>query len=147
MYCQLLPCHMATNDDPPADPVESLDDDTVAALHEVELGVEWLQRANGHLLEFHHATGHAMDHFYEAERGLRAAGHDGLADALRDRHLPAGVVDGDRWSYDVVEEFQTGVLADLLAFDEAARERLAGGLRHVAERRQERRWKDRANRE
>lgn len=138
---------MATNDDNSTDPVDTLDDETVAALHEVELGVEWLQRANGHLLEFHHATGHAMDHLYEGEQALRAAGHDELADALRDEHLPAGVVDGDRWSYDVVEEFQSGVLAALLAFEERARGTLSAGQRHVAERRQERRWKRRANEE
>jgi hypothetical protein len=121
------------------------DDLTVTACHEVELALEWLQRAQGHLLEFHHATGHAMDHLAEAERLLRACGETDLADELRDEHLPSGVVDGDRWSYDVVEEFQAGVLADVRSFERETRERLADGRRHPAERRQERAWKRRAD--
>jgi len=121
------------------------EDLAVTACHEVELGLEWLQRAQGHLLEFHHATGHAMDHLAEAERLLRACGETELANDLRDEHLPAGVVDGDRWSYDLVEEFQAGVLADVRGFERTARERLADGRRHPAERRQERAWKRRAD--
>ncbi len=118
---------------------------TTTAYHEVELALEWFQRAQGHLLEFHHAVGHAMDHLSEAERLMRACGHPDLADSLRDDHLPAGVVDDDRWSYDIVEEFQTGVLADVQSFEHTARTRLTDGTRHVAERRQEREWKERAD--
>jgi hypothetical protein len=115
------------------------------ACHEVELALEWLQRAQGHLLEFHHATGHAMDHLAEGERLLRACGQEDLADRVRDEHLPSGVVDGDRWSYDLVEEFQTGVLADVRAFERTTRDQLVDGQRHPAERRQERTWKRRAD--
>ncbi|AGN01880.1 hypothetical protein L593_09675 [Salinarchaeum sp. Harcht-Bsk1] len=121
----------------------TLDDETVTALHEVELGYEWLQRANGHLLQFHHATGHGMDHLAAAEEHLRAAGHADLANAIRDDLLPRGVVDDDRWSYDLVEEFQHGILTDVDAFEREARDELAAGDRHVAERLQERRWKER----
>jgi hypothetical protein len=119
----------------------------VEALHEVELGLEWLLRAQGHLVEFHHATGHAMDHLADAERLLRDGGHDDLADELRDHHLPQGVVDGDRWSYDVLEDFQDGVLAAVQAFETDAREQVGDGTRHLAERRQERSWKERSRRD
>jgi hypothetical protein len=122
-------------------------DATTTALHEVELALEWLQRAQGHLLEFHHATGHAMDHLADAERLLRDCGHTDLADRLRDTHLPSGVVDDDRWSYDIVEGFQSGILADVAAFERETRDRLTDGSRHVAERRQERDWKRRSNRD
>ncbi|WP_248516711.1 hypothetical protein [Salinarchaeum laminariae] len=121
----------------------SPEEGTVAALHEVELGCEWLQRANGHLLQFHHATGHGMDHLAAAEEHLRAAGHTELADAIRDGLLPRGVVDDERWSYDLVESFQNGLLADVSAFEREARDELAAGDRHVAERLQEQRWKER----
>lgn len=114
------------------------------ALHRVELGVEWLHRAHGDLVEFHHETGHAMDHFAEAEEFLRDSGHDGLADALRDRYLPRGVIDEERWSYDVLECFQDGFLAELTAFEKRARDDIADGRRHVSERTQERAWKGRA---
>jgi hypothetical protein len=115
------------------------------ALHSVTLGMEWLQRAHGHLLAFHHNVGHAMDHFAEAEGHLREAGHTDLADAIRTEYLPRGVVDEDRWSYDVVEDFEGGVLADMDAFETTVRKRLADGERHVAERAQERAWKARAD--
>jgi hypothetical protein len=121
------------------------------ALHEVELGVEQLHRAHGHLVSFHHSTGRAMDHLATAERRLREAGHERIANRLRDDHLPRGVLpacdDGaaGRWSYDVLETFQETFLEDLVAFGEEIHDRLADGRRHVAERQQEREWKQRAD--
>lgn len=118
-----------------------------AALHEVELGLEWLHRAHGHLVEFHHNTGHAMDHLSEAEVLLRAAGYVEFADALRDSYLPRGVIDEDRWSYDVLECFQEGFLDDISSFETSVREEIADGHRHVAERKQEADWKRRSREE
>lgn len=114
------------------------------ALHEVELATEWTQRAHGHLLAFHHAVGHGMDHLDSAEPKLRESGHERLADRLRDDLLPRGVTDDDRWSYDIVEAFQSAFLADVTAFGEDAHDRLADGQRHVAERSQETTWRSRA---
>ncbi|PSQ16251.1 hypothetical protein BRD00_11190 [Halobacteriales archaeon QS_8_69_26] len=131
-----------TNGPDPGD--DGITDRECEALHEVELGLEWLQRAQGHLLQFHHATGHAMDHLRAAEEILRECGHADLADDLRDRHLPRGVTEEDRWSYAVVEGFKDGVLDDVSTFEGRARDRIADGRRHVAERRQEREWRDRA---
>lgn len=115
-----------------------------AALHRAGLGIEWLRRAHGSLVEFHHATGHAMDHLYEAEKTLRECGHAELADKLRDDLLSKGAVD-DRWTYDLVESFDEGLLADATAIESGLRETLADGERHITERKQERRWKRRAN--
>jgi hypothetical protein len=129
--------------DEPAEGAE-LTDTEVEALHEVELGVEWLHRAHGKLLAFHHSTGHAMEHLAAAETLLRESGHDDIADDVRDRHLPRGVVDGDRWSYDVVESFQYGFMDDVTVFAERTRREVADGRSHVAERRQEREWKARS---
>ena len=121
-----------------------LDAEEREALHRVELGVEWLHRAHGDLVEFHHKTGHAMDHLADAEAQLRACGHTDLADALRDEYLPRGVIDEGRWSYDVLESYQDGFLSALTDFEERARGEIADGQRHVTERRQEREWKQRA---
>ncbi|MDF9744538.1 hypothetical protein [Natrinema salsiterrestre] len=138
-------------DDTPLDPdgesesVPALSDTECEALHEVELGLEWVQRAQGSLLEFHHATGHGMDHLYRAKELLRATGHDDLADAIRTELLPQGVVDEDRWSYDVLENFQDGLLAETRSLERRVRRDLADGERHVRERRQEREWKHRAD--
>ncbi|WP_135820469.1 hypothetical protein [Halostella litorea] len=116
-----------------------------AAAHEVELALEWLQRARGRFVEFHHATGHALDHLDDAEAALRDCGYDDLADEVRDEHLPRGVFE-DRWTYDLLEEYEGAFLAPYEDFEERARERLAGGVRHVRERRQEAEWKERADR-
>jgi len=124
-------------------PNADLTDEEITALHEVELGVEWLHRAHGHLVQFHHATGHAMDHLAEAEEALREAGYDELADRLRDDLLPRGVV-GDTWSYGVLEAFQDEPMAAVESFGADARDEVADGERHVAERRQEREWKGRS---
>ncbi len=139
---------MTTNDPPTeteTEPVASLSETECNALHEVELGLEWIQRAHGSLLEFHHATGHGMDHLREAEILLRATGHDELADTIRDELLPHGVVDEHRWSYDVLENYQETLLAESRAVERRVRRELADGERHVRERRQERAWKERAN--
>ncbi|WP_265108689.1 hypothetical protein [Halosolutus halophilus] len=138
---------MATDDSPAeSEPDPTLTETELEALHEVELGLEWVQRAQGCLIEFHHATGHGMDHLFEAEHLLRESGHDALADAIRTDLLPHGVVDEDRWSYDVLENFQETLLAETTTLERRVRRNLADGERHVCERRQEREWKDRGNR-
>jgi len=126
-------------------PGDDLTDTEVEALHEVELGVEWLRRAHGGLVAFHHNTGHAMEHLAEAEQLLRESGHVDLADEIRDDHLPRGVVDEDRWSYDVLSSFEREFMADVSGLADRTRADLADGRHHVAERRQEREWKREAD--
>jgi hypothetical protein len=127
-----------TTDTPP-----ELSEFEVDALHSVELGLEWLRRAHGNLIEFHHATGHAMDHLADAEPVLRACGYDDLADRLRADLLPRGAVD-ERWTYDLLETFEDGLLADVEAYERQARDTIADGSSHIAERHQEREWRRRA---
>jgi len=115
----------------------------LSALHKAELGVEWLRRAHGSLVEVHHATGHAMDHLHDAEATLREAGHIDLADQLRDELLPSGAIE-DRWTYDLLETFESGILDDVAGYERRIRKELADGERHLTERRQEREWKQRA---
>jgi len=123
-----------------------LSETELEALHRAELGKEWLRRAHGTLVEVHHATGHAMDHMNEAETMLREAGHTDLADQLRDELLPTGAIE-DRWTYDLLESFESGILTDVTAYERRVREKIADGERHITERRQERRWQRRANEE
>jgi hypothetical protein len=117
------------------------------ALHEIELGLEWVHRAHGNLLSFHHAVGHAMDHFADAEPLLAECGYDDLARRVREEQLPRGVFDESTWSYDFLECFQEGFLTDVEAFEVEARHAIADGRRHVAERDLERAWKERAERD
>lgn len=130
-----------------AAPVEDLSERELRALHEAEVGLEWLRRAEGNLLAFHHAVGHGMDHFEAAERELRAAGHDDLADRVRDDLLPRGVTADGRWSYALVEEYRGSFLPAIASFESAVRSELADGKRHVAERRQRTAWRERSRRE
>lgn len=116
------------------------------ALHQLQLGVEHIHRGYGHLLAFHHQVGHAMDQFAAAEESLRAAGHEEFADTIRDDLLPAGVV-GDRWSYELVADFEEDFLASTTGFERGVRRALVDGLDHVSERAQQRRWRARADRE
>jgi len=123
-----------------------LSDAETDALHSVELGLEWLNRAHGTLIEFHHSTGHAMDHLHDAERKLRDAGHERFADHLRDEVLPRGAIE-DRWTYDLLETFEADLHDDVTAFERRIREDVADGHRHVAERHQEAEWNRRADRD
>lgn len=130
-----------------ADSTTHLNDREREALHELELGLEWLHRANGHLVAFHHNVGHAADHLATAERLFREADRVAPANVIRDDLLPRGVIDEERWSYDVLEEFQDGLLAEVMRFEAGVRERLVDGQRHVTERRQEDHWKNRSRRD
>ncbi len=127
-----------------SEPTPDLTETEQEALHRAELGVEWLRRAHGSLVEFHHATGHGMDHLSAAETMLRDSGHTALADELRDEVLPRGAVE-DRWTYDLLETFEAGLLRDVTAYERGVRNQLADGQRHITERQQERTWKQRAD--
>ena len=124
-------------------PWTTLTERELSALHDVEVGREWVRRAHGHLLAFHHAVGHGMDHFDDAEATLRAAGHPALADVIRDDLLPRGAVD-DRWTYGLVESFEASMADPVGKYEQTLREDLADGERHLVERRQQARRRDRA---
>jgi len=126
------------------DDLPDLTDTEAEAVHEIELGIEWLHRAYGELVELHHKTGHGFDHFDEAVSLLREAGRDDLADTLEQEHLSSGIVDG-RWTYDLLEAFDEGLYDDLTDFEHRAREQITDGKRHVVERRQHRRWQRRGD--
>ncbi|ELZ01499.1 hypothetical protein C482_06984 [Natrialba chahannaoensis JCM 10990] len=120
-----------------------LSDAELDALHNLQLGIEHVHRAYGTLLEFHHQLGHAMDRVGDAEDELREAGHEEWANGVRDDHLPAGAI-SDQWTYELVEEFSTGFVTEMDAFETAVRDDLADGVGHVRERRQQRRIRERA---
>lgn len=114
------------------------------ALHDMQLGMEYVYRAYGSLLEFHHQLGHAMDRMSDAEDGLREAGHEEWANALRDEHLPAGAI-SDQWTFELVEEFSTEFLEEVDEFETTVRDELADGVDHVTERRQKRQLRERSH--
>jgi hypothetical protein len=90
-------------------------------------------RAHGALVEFHHMVGRAMDHFDDAERRLRGE-NDDVADELREDVLPAGITDDGKLTYELVAEFEEGLLAEVESVTDSALDDLADGRRYPIER-------------
>ena len=115
-----------------------LDDATVTALGSLSESLETVEQARGLLYGFHQLTGKADRLLQDAVELLRSAGHDALADDL-DRDLVGRNVIADRWTFQIVEDFDAGYWGAFRAYDERAREELSGGDRHVFEARMKQR--------
>jgi hypothetical protein len=115
-----------------------LDDDTVAALGKLSESLETVEQARGLLYGFHQLTGKADLLLQEAVQQFRDAGHAALADDL-ERDLVGRNVIADRWTFQVVEDFDATYWTAFRAFDQRARDELADGDRHVLEARMKQR--------
>jgi hypothetical protein len=111
-----------------------LDDGTVEALGKLSEALETVDQARGLLYGFHQLTGKADRLLQDAVGLLRAAGHGVLADDL-DRDLVGRNVIADRWTFQIVEDFDASYWAAFRDFDARARDELADGDRHVFEAR------------
>ncbi|GAA2903685.1 hypothetical protein GCM10010517_69680 [Streptosporangium fragile] len=118
-----------------------IDEATVEALGKLSEALETTERARGHLYSFHQLTGHADLQLDEAVEMLRAAGHPEMADIVTSELIGRNVLP-DRWTYQVVEEYEDGYYGVFADVERRIRERLAGGRRHLHEARmKERRQK------
>jgi hypothetical protein len=115
-----------------------LDDTTVEALGKLSEALETLDQARGQLYGFHQHTGKADALLQDAVDLFRRAGHDALADDL-DRDLVGRNVVADRWTFQIVEDFDDNYWSVFRGFDERARTELADGDRHVFEARMKQR--------
>ena len=115
-----------------------LDDTTVAGLGKLSEALETVERARGLLYGFHQLTGKADLLLQDAVELLRKAGHARLADDL-DRDLVGRNVVADRWTFQVVEDFDASYWTAFREFDARARNELADGDRHVLEARMKQR--------
>ena len=115
-----------------------LDDTTVEGLGKLSEALETVDQARGLLYGFHQLTGKADLLLQDAVELLRKAGHTQLADDL-DRDLVGRNVIADRWTFQIVEDFDANYWSTFRAFDERARTELAGGDRHVFEARMKQR--------
>src|SRR3954454_5046751 len=61
---------------------DGVDDETVAAVGAVTEAIEWLERARGHLYDFHQLVGHADELLGDAAEQLRAAQRGEQADTV-----------------------------------------------------------------
>ena len=109
-----------------------LDDATVQALGKLSEAFEVVENARGHLYEFHRMSGMADLRLQDAIRGLRSAGHTGLADELDEVLVGRDVVPG-LWTFQIVEAYDEHYFSAFRAGEQHARDLLAGGVRHVLE--------------
>jgi hypothetical protein len=115
-----------------------LDDATVEGLGTLSEALETVEQARGLLYGFHQLTGKADLLLQDAVDLLRKAGHTALADDL-DRDLVGRNVVADRWTFQIVEDFDANYWTAFRDFDARARAELADGDRHVYEARMKQR--------
>ena len=115
-----------------------LDDTTVEGLGKLSEALETVEQARGLLYGFHQLTGKADLLLQDAVELLRKAGHSGLADDL-DRDLVGRNVFADRWTFQIVEDYDANYWATFRDLDARARTELADGDRHVYEARMKQR--------
>jgi hypothetical protein len=115
-----------------------LDDTTVEGLGKLSEALETVDQARGLLYGFHQLTGKADLLLQDAVELLRKAGHGALADDL-DRDLVGRNVIADRWTFQIVEDYDDTYWSVFRDFDARARAELADGDRHVYEARMKQR--------
>ncbi|CCG05493.1 hypothetical protein [Blastococcus saxobsidens] len=115
-----------------------LDDTTVAALGKLSEALETVDQARGFLYAFHQLTGKADRLLQESVDLFDEAGAAQLAADL-ERDLVGRNVIAERWTFQIVEDFDENYWAAFRGYDARAREQLAGGDRHVLEARMKQR--------
>jgi hypothetical protein len=115
-----------------------LDDGVVSALGKLSESLETVEQARGLLYGFHQLTGKADRLLQEAVEELRAVGATELAEQF-ERDLVGRNVIADRWTFQIVEDFDASYWSAFRAADQQAREQLSGGDRHVLEARMKQR--------
>ena len=115
-----------------------VDDTTVEGLGKLSEALETVEQARGLLYGFHQLTGKADLLLQDAVDLLRKAGHDQLAGDLS-RDLVGRNVIADRWTFQLVEDYDAHYWTTFRDLDARARDELAGGDRHVLEARMKQR--------
>ncbi|KAB1942273.1 hypothetical protein F8271_13010 [Micromonospora sp. ALFpr18c] len=126
-----MPGDMNSVDETHARPT-GVDDTTVEALGALSEALETIHRVRGHLYSAHQLVGGADLTLDRAVRLLREAGHNEVADRIERELVGRNVLPG-RWTFQVVEEFDDGYYATFQEVERYARDKLAGGRRHIYE--------------
>ncbi|WP_409180423.1 hypothetical protein F9C11_28430 [Amycolatopsis sp. VS8301801F10] len=111
---------------------------TVAAAGKVSEALETVERARGHLYAFHQLTGSADLALDDAVRLLREAGHPAWADRISTELIGLNVLP-DRWTFQVLEEYDDGYYRVFTTLERDMRAALTHGRRHLAEESMKRR--------
>ncbi len=123
-----------TDDGPsPAHQVpDGIDEATVEAVGKLTESLETTERARGHLYSFHQLTGSADLQLGDACDQLRAAGHADLADRIQTELVGRNVIQ-DRWTFQIVEDYDQGYYALFRELERTARDELTAGREHLHE--------------
>lgn len=111
---------------------EGVDDATVEALGKLSEALEVIEDARGSLYRFHRLAGKADLAIGEAVDLLRDAGHAAVADRIETEIVGRNVIEG-RWTFQIVEEYDAGYYTAVKAAEQAARDELVEGKRHLFE--------------
>jgi hypothetical protein len=111
---------------------EGVSDATVEALGKLSEALEVVEHVRGHLYAFHRLTGTADLTLGDAVEKFREAGHVELADRLETELVGRNVLQ-DRWTFQIVEDYDDGYYATFKSLEELARNELVGGRRHLYE--------------
>jgi hypothetical protein len=104
----------------------------VEAVGKVSEAFEWLIRARGSLYSFHQEMGRADAILGEGLDLLREAGHADLADELDRTWLGRNAIT-DRWTFEIVEDFDATYFDAAQAGERRVRDELMAGRHHVHE--------------
>jgi hypothetical protein len=111
---------------------EGVDDATIDALGRLSKALDLCEESRGHLYAFHRRTGDTDRTLIEAVQMLRDAGHPGLADRIEAQQVGRNVVTG-RWTFQLVEDYDDGYYRTFVELEQAARDQLVQGRKHVHE--------------
>lgn len=111
---------------------DGVDDSTVAAVGKLTEALETVERARGHLYEFHQLIGSGAAALNEAVAALKECGHGELANTIERELVGHNVIPG-RWTFQVVEEFDDGYWTCFREHERRARDLLLQGRRHIFE--------------
>lgn len=109
-----------------------VDDATVAALGKLSEAFEVVENARGCLYGFHRMIGRADLGLGRAVDLLREAGHPAIADRLERDLVGRNVIEG-RWTFQIVEDFDSSYYEAFREAERSARDELLDGRRHVYE--------------
>ncbi len=107
-------------------------DDTVTAVGKVSEALEWVERARGHLYEFHQLMGRADFIFSDASELLAKAGHKQHSELVDTEVVGRNVLPG-MWTFQTIEEFEDTYYMPVKEAEASIRNQLMQGKRHVFE--------------
>lgn len=120
-------------DTPPAHArPDGIDDASVDALGKLSEALEVAEDARGHLYAFHRLSGRADLDLQAAVRALRACGHEHAADIV-DQVLVGRDVAAGKWTFQLVEEYDSSYLSVFRAVERSVRAALGDVPPHLAE--------------